>query len=118
VSALAKPHTPPAYVAGRVTLTAGQVTNLLALVQAQLEPNCPGAAVEVAVTADANNGGNVVVGAASRLGGPLSASNWGFALLPGDVRVYQSNFPGSSTPLGAIQVLATGAATLHVEVVS
>ena len=111
-----RPSVPVPYVAGRVVLVANTVANLLTLVQGQLEPDCPGAAVEVALTADAANGGSVYLGAYSYLGGPLTATNWGYELKPGDVRVYQSTYPGSSTPLGAVQVLATGQAWLHVEV--
>jgi len=111
-----RPSVPVPYVAGRVQLVANTVANLLTLVQQYLEPDCPGAAVEVALTADAGNSGNIYLGAYSYLGGPLTATNWGYELKPGDVRVYQSTYPGSSTPLGAVQVLATSAAVLHVEV--
>lgn len=112
----ARPHQPASFVAGRLSLVSNQVASLLELVQSQLEPGCPGACVELALTADAMNGGSVYIGAPSRLAGSLSATNWGYELLPGDVRVYQSSFPGSSTPLGALQVLASGQAYLHVEV--
>lgn len=111
-----RPSVPPPYVAGRVLLAANTVVSLLELVQRQLEPNCPGAAVEVALTADVNNPGSVYLGAHSYLAGPLTATNWGYELRPGDVRVYQSTYPGSSTPLGALQILATSQSWLHVEV--
>jgi len=112
------PSVPVPYVAGRITLVANQVASLLTLIQQHLEAGCPGAAVEVALTADAGNAGNVYLGAYSHLGGPLTATNWGYELKPGDVRVYRSTYPGSSTPLGALQVLAASAAHLHVEVQS
>jgi len=111
-----RPSVPVPYVAGRVELEANTVANLLVLIQGQLELDCPGAAVEVALTADAANSGSVYLGAYSHLGGPLTASNWGYELKPGDVRVYQSTYPGSSTPLGALQVLAASQAVVHVEV--
>lgn len=111
-----RPSVPPPFVAGRVSVAANTITNLLDLVHRQLDPRCPGAAVEVALTADALNVSSVYLGAYSFLAGPLTAQNWGFELKPGDVRVYQSTYPGSSTPLGALQVLASSQSWLHVEV--
>lgn len=111
-----RPSVPPPYVAGRVLVPPGAPANLLSLVQQQLDPDCPGAAVEVALTADASNGGSIYLGAYSYRGGPLTATNWGYELRPGDVRVYQSTYPGNSTPLGALQILVTGPSWLHVEV--
>ena len=116
MSARPQPAVPVPYVAGRLTLTANVVGDLLTLIADQLEWNCPGAPVELALTADTSNGGPIYMGAASRLGGPLSATNWGYVLLPGDMRVYQSTYPGSNTPLGRLQVLAASQAFLHVEV--
>lgn len=111
------PTVPAPYVAGTITVPSGTVSNVLALVQAQLAPNCPGTAVEFQIAADAANAQNVYVGAASQLGGPLSATNWAYILTPGGTaRGYRSSYPGTSTPLGEIQVLSTASAILHVEV--
>ena len=111
-----RPSVPSPYVAGRIGVPAGTPVNLLGLIQAQLDPNCPGTAVELQIVADRANTVPVYVGAYSRLAGPLSASNWGSELLAGDGRVYASTYPGSSVPLGQLQVFAAAQAWLHVEV--
>lgn len=111
------PSIPASYVAGSVTLPAGQVANLLDLIQQQLAPNCPGSATEFLIAADASNAGSVTVGAASALNGPLSPTNYAYKLTANSApRIYRSTYPGSSTPIGELQVLATNQAVLHVEV--
>jgi len=113
----ARTSIPASYVAGSVTIAAGVVSNLLDLIQQQLTPNCPGSAMELTIWADPGNSGSITVGAANTLNGPLSASNYAYRLTPtGQPRVYRSTFPGNSTPLGELQVLATNQAILHVEV--
>lgn len=113
------PAVPAGYVAGMLNLPANTVSNLLALIQAQLAPNCPGTAVEFQVSSDAGNTGAVFVGAASQLRGPLSATNWAYQLEPGGAaRGYRSAYPGTNTPLGELQLLSATAAVLHVEVLT
>ena len=108
------PSTPPAYVAGSVTLPANAVKGLLELIQSQLDPNCPGGPRELQLAV--GSGGNVYVGAYSRIAGPLSSTNWAYSLGAGEARVYRSTYPGSNVPLGNLEVLADSAAVLHVEV--
>lgn len=113
------PTIPTAYVAGTITLPANTVSNVLALIQAQLAPNCPGTAVEFQIAADAANTAPVQAGARSRLGGPLSATNWAYELEAGSTaRGYRSAYPGTNTPLGELQVFSTAVAVLHVEVIA
>ena len=110
------PSIPAPYVPGAVDVPAGQVWSLLYLIQKQLSPNCPGTSASFTISAE---GGTVYVGGASAIGGPLSATNYAYKLEDGDPPVrYQSSYPGGSTPVGELQVLATGGATLHVEVQS
>lgn len=112
------PSIPAPYVAGSVWVPA-QVANLLELIQQQLAPNCPGTAVEFVIAADEGNADPVLVGAASALGGPLTEENYAFKLTAaGPPRIYRSTYPGTSTPIGELQVLAASASMLHVEVQS
>lgn len=106
-------------MAGSITLAANTVANVLQLIQAQLADNCPGTAVEFQISADETNAQPVMAGAASKIGGPLSATNWAYELKPGcTARGYRSTYPGTSTPIGELQVFSTAAAILHVEVVT
>lgn len=108
---------PSSYVGGSLTLTAGVVSNLLQLIQTQLDPNCPTSALELQLTADASNAGAISVGQYSKLQGALSATNFAYKLVPtSPPRIYRSSYPGTSTPLGDLQVMAAGDAILHVEV--
>jgi hypothetical protein len=112
------PSIPAAYVAGSVWVPA-QVANLLELIQQQLAPNCPGTAVEFVIAADEGNADPVLVGAASSLGGPLTQDNYAFKLTASSPpRIYRSTYPGTSTPIGELQVLAASSSVLHVEVQS
>lgn len=109
------PSIPASYVSGSVFVPAGDVWSLLYLIQKQLSPNCPGSSVEFALSSD----DEVLVGGASTLGGPLSASNYGYKLTPdGPPRVYRASYPGGNTPVGELQVLAAAGGYLHVEVQS
>jgi hypothetical protein len=111
------PTVPAAYVAGTITLPANTVANVLALIQAQLAPNCPGAGIEFQISADASNTAPVQAGARSQLGGAVSATNWAYQLAAGGAaRGYRAAYPGTYTPLGELQVFSTAAAILHVEV--
>ena len=113
------PTVPAGYVAGSITVPANTVANVLALIQAQLAANCPGTAVEFQIAADVGNAQPVKAGAASKIGGVLSATNWAYELLPGGAaRGYRSAYPGTNTPIGDLQVLSTAIAVLHVEVIA
>jgi hypothetical protein len=108
---------PASYVAGTINLPANIVFNLLELIQQQVNRNCPGSATEFVIAADPLNTGSVIVGAASPISGPLSATNYSFKLAPtSPPRVYRSTYPGNSTPLGELQVMALNPATIHIEV--
>ena len=108
----AVPQIPAAYVGGSVFAPAGEATSLLLLIQMQLSPNCPGTSAEFSLSADSS----VFVGAASQIGGPLTATNYAFQLASGDPpRIYRSTYPGNNTPIGELQVLAPGGAWLHIE---
>lgn len=110
-------YLPAAYVAGSISVPAGAVANLLTLIQAQLAANCPGTAVEFLIAADPGNSGSIAVGAASALQGPLSDTNYAYKLTASSPpRLYRSSFPGTSTPIGELQVFAASPAILHVEV--
>jgi hypothetical protein len=114
---IATPSIPPSYVAGSLTVEPGEVRNLLTLIQDQLFSNCPGTAVELKIWASPSNIGSITVGAATQLHGPLSQDNYAYKLTPtGDARTYRSTYPGSSVPIGDIQLLAAQEQKLHVEV--
>jgi hypothetical protein len=107
------PSIPAPYVGGSVVVPANEATSLFALIQQQLQPNCPGGAAELVLSAD----DAVFVGSASAIGGPLSETNYAFQLTPGGPpRIYRSSFPGNQAPLADLQVFAAAAAVLHVEV--
>lgn len=113
------PATPVGYIAGNISLAANTVSNLLTLIQQQLEPNCPGTAVEFQIAADAGNTQVVNVGARSRIGGPVSAINWAYQLVAGGTaRGYRSVYPGANTPIGQLQLFSTAAAVIHCEIVA
>lgn len=111
------PSVPAPYVGGTITLAPGVVTNLLDLIQNNLQRNCPGSATELQLWADASNFGAINVGSYSQLGGALSVDNYAYQLTPASgPRIYRSTYPGSSVPIGDLQVMAASAAKLHVEV--
>lgn len=116
MSTTANPLVAPAYTAGTITITGGVVTNLLAAIQAQLEPNQSGAALGITLTADQSNAGIVYVGAASTLGGPLTSTNYGYSLNPTGSSYRNTPGAGFSAPVGQIQLLSPSNATLHVEI--
>jgi hypothetical protein len=116
-AAAGSPLFPAGYVAGTIEISAGQAgvpQQLLALIQAQLDPNCPGAGAEVTLQTDTS--GVLYVGRQSSLGGPLSTTNYGYALQPLGSRTYRTSFPGNHSPVGDLQVLMAAAGTFHVEV--
>lgn len=111
------PSIPAPYVGGTIGLEPGVVWNLLELIQNKLQRNCPGSATELQLWADAGNFGSINVGSYSQLGGALSADNYAYKLTPtSGPRIYRSTYPGSSVPIGDLQVMAASAAKLHVEV--
>lgn len=111
------PSIPPSYVPGTITIPAGVVSNLLTLIQQQLFSNCPGTAVELRIWASPSNIGSITVGGATQLNGPLSQDNYSYKLTPtGPDRTYRSTYPGSSVPIGDIQLLAASEQKLHIEV--
>ena len=111
------PLLPVGYVGGTITISAGQAgtpQNLLALIQAQLDPNCPGSGQEIQIQSDAS--GPVYIGR-SNLAGALSATNYGYQLpYAFTSRTYRSGFPGASSPVGDLWVFMAAAGTFHVEV--
>lgn len=118
------PLFPAGYVAGTITISAGQANvpqQLLALIQAQLDPNCPGAGQEVTLQTDTS--GALFVGEQNSAG-PLSTTNYGYVLdksqvagyLAGASRTYRTTFPGTHSPVGDLMVLMAAAGTFHVEV--
>ena len=112
------PLTAPSYIAGTLTISGAQIgvpQYLLALIQAQLEPNCPGAALLVTVCSDTNS---VLIGASSRIAGALSATNYGYALQAGGSSYRFTGGAGNSAPIADLQVFCATAATLHVEIYS
>lgn len=122
--ATGSPLLQPEGVSGTVTLAAANTPyNLLALIQAQLDPNCSGAGQEVNIQTDASAG--VYVGQPSPVSGLLSSTNYGYYLAPasgtaspqGASRTYRSSFPGNNSPVGRLYVLSTAAnTTIHIEV--
>ena len=48
---------PAPYVAGKITVPANTVVNLLDLIQQQVQVNCPGTCAEFMLTADTGNTG-------------------------------------------------------------
>ena len=113
------PSIPAPYVSGTIDLEAGVVANLLELMQTKLQYNSPGSATELLLEADSTNFGSIMMGSASQIGGPLSATNYAYKLTPsGGPRIYRSTYPGNSIPIGDLQVLSASAAKLHVEVQS
>jgi hypothetical protein len=117
-AATGHPLFPAGYVAGTITISAAQAgapQQLLALIQAQLDPNCPGAGQEVTIQSDSS--GALYIGRQSKLGGALSATNFGYVLGPGvGSRTYRTSFPGSHSPVGDLQVFMVATGTFHVEV--
>lgn len=112
-----RPSVPTPYVAGTIAIPPNQPVSLLALIQDQIAPDCPGTSVEFLLYADPTNVAPVWVGAASRLGGAVNTVQSAYNLTPmGEPRLYRSGYPGTSTAIGVVQVLSQAPAKLHVEV--
>jgi hypothetical protein len=100
-----------------VVCSPGNVVDLIDLIRAQIDSNCPGSAAYFRVHADTNNSGPVYFGIAGNRSGVLSTTNYGYLLESNSPAViYTSTYPGSPTPLGTLQVLSALANRLHVEV--
>ena len=117
-SATGFPLLPAGYTAGTITIAAGQANvpqNLMTLIQQQLDINVQGSGYEIQLQTD--NSGNVFIGNATTIGGPLSSTNYGYQLFQGGAsRTYRSGFPGSHSSVQDLQVLMTAAGTFHVEI--
>jgi hypothetical protein len=107
------PLFPAGYVGGMITLSDSNPQQLLALIQAQLDPNCPGAGAEINLQAGS---GTLFVGRSSPIAGELSPTNFGYQLFAGDSRTYRTSFPGNHSPVGDLEVLMVGGGTFSVEV--
>lgn len=110
------PLFPAGLVAGTITITGGQIgvpQQLLALIQAQLDANCPGAGQEVVIQNDIA-GVNLYIGRSSTIKGDMSTSNYGMLLTAGQTYTFRTSFPGSHSPVGDLQVFASASATFHV----
>lgn len=122
-AATGTPLLPTGYVAGTISISAaqaGSAQSLLALIQAQLDPNVQGAAQEVNISSDSS--GIVYIGTAKNLAGTLSASNYGVALPASTTtfapyRNYRATFPGINAPVGNLYVFMSSTGTFHVEVI-
>jgi len=116
------PLLPKGYVAGTITISAGQAgtpQSLLALVQAQLDPNVNVNPYRVWVQSDTS--GNLYLGSQTNLVGNLSASNYGVFLPTATAtftpfREYESVFPGANATFGDLYVFMSSSGTFHVEV--
>jgi hypothetical protein len=107
------PLVPLGYVAGTLAITGGAPVNLIDLIVAQLDVNCDRGARNVIIQA---GGAALFIGTATTLGGALSATNYGRTLATGLIAEYHSNFPGSNSPLGSLQVFMASSGSCHVEV--
>jgi len=117
-AATGTPLIPSGYVAGTITISAGQAgspQNLFDLIRAQLDPNCVGVGREINIQNDFASG-TLYIGGPNPILGALSTSNYGYALVPGAARTYRSSFPGNAASVGDLQVLLAATGTFHVEV--
>lgn len=77
-----------AYVAGVITLTdASKAYNLLALIRAQVDPNCPGAARSFNLYGVHANTAQVFIGS-----GKVTNTNYAYVLNADDMRGYESDY--------------------------
>lgn len=112
-----QPSVPVPYVAGTITVPVGQAVGVLQLIHQQINPHCPGTSVEFRISADPGNQVPVFIGGGQVIGNePVSCTNYGAVLTPGEERRYRASYPGTGTPQGLMQVFAEAAAKLHVEV--
>lgn len=114
------PTVPSGYIGGSLTLSAGVSAYLLALIQAQLDPHCPGAAMEVNLFSDSTNSSSdtVKVGSVQVTdGADVDDTHFGYALSPGGSRNYRTSYPGASSPVARLKVYCKSSAKLHVEII-
>jgi len=96
-------HVSSAYVAGTITLAnANQVYNILALVRAQLDANCPGAARSFNLYATHANTAQVLVGSSA-----MTATSYAYSLNPDDMHEYESTY--QNIPFGYLSAMSTAA---------
>jgi hypothetical protein len=114
------PLLPTGFVAGTITISAGQAgtpQNLLTLVAAQLDANVSRTPYYIRIEADSS--GVVYIGAPSPLLGALATTNYGRLLAtgsPGGNAVFESYFPGAQPSGQQLSVLMSGSGTFHVEI--
>jgi hypothetical protein len=101
------------YVAGVITLAnANQAYNILALIRAQIDPNCPGAARSFNLYAAHANSALVYIGS-----GVVSATNYAYVLNADDMRGYASDY--QNVIVAALSAFSTSAGMqLGVEVMA
>ena len=108
------PLVPIGYIAGKLAITGGAPVNLIDLIVAQLDVNVDRGARKVVIQRDS---ADLFVGTKTTLGGALSATNYGMTLTTTvPIFRYDSNFPGSNSPLGSLQVFSTADGACHVQV--
>lgn len=106
-----RPSVPIPYFAGTISVPAGKVMGVLALIW-EVCPNVPGTSVEFRISGDPSNEAPVFIGS-----GDVSCDNYGGILTPmGEERRYRGTYPGHGTPQGVMQVYSEAPAKLHVEV--
>lgn len=102
------PLLPRGYTGGTITPPqANVVYSLLALIEAQIDPNAQGAGREITIQANTNI---LYVGPSANKSGPLSVTNCSYYLYPGSSRTYRASFPGNAAPVGDLYVLMANAA--------
>jgi hypothetical protein len=88
------------------------------MIHDQLGLDCPGTSTEFRIWASPTNMAPIWVGAFMPKVGPLSVHQYAYNLTPmQEPTVYRSSYPGTQTPIGAIQVFSEATAKLHVEVI-
>lgn len=101
VQALREGSMDSSYVAGTITLTnASQSYNILALIRAQVDANCPGAARAVNLYAAHANSAQVFIGA-----GGVTSTNYAYVLNADDMRGYDSTY--QNVILGSLFAFST-----------
>jgi hypothetical protein len=101
------------YVAGVITLAnANQAYNILMLIRAQIDPNCPGAARSFNLYAAHANSALVYIGS-----GAVSSANYAYVLNADDMRGYASDY--QNVIVAALSAFSTSAGMqLGVEVMA
>lgn len=106
------PLVPIGFIAGTITTTSSP-QNVLDLIVAQLDANVDRGARNLLIQAGS---AACFLGGPSTTGGAMSSTNYGLTLAAGTWQLFTSNFPGSNTPIGSMQVLTASAGSVHVMV--